>query len=716
MNTTRTPGALQEALAHQNTFSPVTHQEADGPPDWLGRAGEWLMNSPAFRPAIVPTWAPRLDPTERQKKSRRVDGKIPMAPWLDQATSDATLRRLFDDWSPSTCGFALNLNRIDVGDGAGVAVLDVDPRNGGAETIGRLFAEHGEPPRTPKVRSGGGGTHWYFMASRAVLDEVRRSATDLGPGVELLKGNHLVQAPPSLHKSGSQYAWLVAPWQVSFAELPDWIVTAMRQQARPAPTPLESIRQQVLRMRYHDQDRHVIRARAYLAKTPGAVQGRGGYAHTNSTLYKAVAGFDLTDAEGVEVAREWNARCEPPWSDREIVSKVQAINRCGGSRGWLRNADRTTSRKPRQQYRIVCGRVATAIVPAAIDQPDASTAPDFGGRDPLFDLMEKNPRYRTAEAIRQRDEELRREREEANVKASREAAARERERRKAMEFCPRRKTIVVTGKEGGRQDGKILTFQPVCNSHSCPGCKNMHIRRYSNNYWGRLLASIGGHRGGHEGPAWIAENVAADDYDARRKQITRQKGNYFAQSNDSFVSAGDGSWLVVSDVPFKGARETTRSAAAKVLCLRIELYSGQRKPGCASTRAWAFPKAEGRAEFETLGMIDGDLPADIDRRLAAERAHLQPVEISPQWDLIHPNTANLIDVRGFSKSRIRRIENALFDVAPHRLRFKCGGRRRDPDDDVPTSGIRESLSRGWDTGPVVPRPPSPELSAILAEL
>ena len=48
--------------------------------------------------------------------------------------------------------------------GAGVVVLDIDPRNGGADSLARLIHEHSELPATPEVSTGGDGRHFYFKA------------------------------------------------------------------------------------------------------------------------------------------------------------------------------------------------------------------------------------------------------------------------------------------------------------------------------------------------------------------------------------------------------------------------------------------------------------------------------------------------------------------------------------------------------------------------
>ena len=44
---------------------------------------------------------------------------------------------------------------------------------------------------------------------------------------------------------------------------------------------------------------------------------------------RVVRGFALSDDEAFSVLREWNARCEPPWSERDLQEKVQNARRYG---------------------------------------------------------------------------------------------------------------------------------------------------------------------------------------------------------------------------------------------------------------------------------------------------------------------------------------------------------------------------------------------------
>jgi hypothetical protein len=73
----------------------------------------------------------------------------------------------------------------------------------------------------------------------------------------------------------------------------------------------------------------VERARAFLQCVDPAVAGRQGDLRTFRVCCRIVRGFDLSDDEAVRALSEWNARCEPPWSERELRQKVMNARRYG---------------------------------------------------------------------------------------------------------------------------------------------------------------------------------------------------------------------------------------------------------------------------------------------------------------------------------------------------------------------------------------------------
>jgi len=91
------------------------------------------------------------------------------------------------------------------------------------------------------------------------------------------------------------------------------------------------------------------RAVAYLAKCPPAVSGQSGHNTAFQVVASVVNGFDLSEADAIDVLRDWNASCLPPWSEKELAHKVRdAIAKPGNKpRGWLLGASgRAASTRP----------------------------------------------------------------------------------------------------------------------------------------------------------------------------------------------------------------------------------------------------------------------------------------------------------------------------------------------------------------------------------
>lgn len=84
----------------------------------------------------------------------------------------------------------------------GVIVLDVDPRNGGDETLVVLIAECGPLPTCPTVQTPSGGQHFYLRHDGPALR--------LGKGIDVkTHDSGYVVVPPSVldPESGRCYRW-----------------------------------------------------------------------------------------------------------------------------------------------------------------------------------------------------------------------------------------------------------------------------------------------------------------------------------------------------------------------------------------------------------------------------------------------------------------------------------------------------------------------------
>ena len=86
-------------------------------------------------------------------------------------------------------------------------------------------------------------------------------------------------------------------------------------------------------------DNRLKRASAYLARISGGASGEGGHQQTWNAALAVVRGFDLSEPEAFDLLwREYNPRCDPPWSERELKHKVTDAARSSSERGYLLRA------------------------------------------------------------------------------------------------------------------------------------------------------------------------------------------------------------------------------------------------------------------------------------------------------------------------------------------------------------------------------------------
>lgn len=133
--------------------------------------------------------------------------KAPRTPnGFKDASSDEAIVAEWD-WNGATIGAAIP---------ADCFVVDVDPRNGGDDTIAALKNAGHTLPRTRIVRSGSGGRHYYYRAPEDV--ELRGK---LGRGVDIKRaGRGYVIVPPT-----PGYRTLRGD---DPADAPEWLIDAIR--------------------------------------------------------------------------------------------------------------------------------------------------------------------------------------------------------------------------------------------------------------------------------------------------------------------------------------------------------------------------------------------------------------------------------------------------------------------------------------------------------
>lgn len=228
----------------------------------------------------------------------RPGGKVPLIPWqeLQQRRADAgEIRRWFRRWPDANVG-------VVTGAISQLAVLDVDPRHGGEQSLGALQREHEPLPVTVTVQTGGGGHHLYF----AHPGDVVPNRVAMRAGLDIRGDGGCVAMPPSLHPSGRRYRWTRghSPDDIAPAAMPNWLrVVAARR----------------------DDQAHAVE---YWRELLRSGVSEGARNNTVASLTGHLLWHGVDPAVVMELMVCFNrARCRPPLADREVAQTVASITR-----------------------------------------------------------------------------------------------------------------------------------------------------------------------------------------------------------------------------------------------------------------------------------------------------------------------------------------------------------------------------------------------------
>ncbi len=200
-------------------------------------------------------------------------------------------------------------------------------------TLPALEKAYGALPKTPTSRTGGGGRQFFFLCDERCIG-IKNAVKFLGKLDVRTTGGYVI-VPPSLHASGNRYEWIVSPWEVAFAPAPDWLLTLIRemQKTSPASSPAKRVTETVTTPVTISESSSILRpTRAktlservslYLEATPPAISGQSGHATTWNVVCRIVELFgELSDDEIIDAMSDWNNRCSPPWSVKELRHKL----------------------------------------------------------------------------------------------------------------------------------------------------------------------------------------------------------------------------------------------------------------------------------------------------------------------------------------------------------------------------------------------------------
>jgi hypothetical protein len=125
----------------------------------------------------------------------------------DATTDEAKIRDWWEMWPQANIGRAFD---------DGEFAVDVDPRNGGAETYRALIEKHGQLPPTMAQLTGSEGNHYLLKVPPGV-----KLRGKLGAGIDIKKKGGYIVLAPSLHQSGRRYEWVK---DAPVADAPAWML------------------------------------------------------------------------------------------------------------------------------------------------------------------------------------------------------------------------------------------------------------------------------------------------------------------------------------------------------------------------------------------------------------------------------------------------------------------------------------------------------------
>jgi len=196
-------------------------------------------------------------------------------------------------------------------------------------------------PPTPAItgRASAPRSHRWYIATDATTEK-HQDPSDGSMIVELRSTGTQTVVGPSIHPEGETYdvldaepATVPAPMLAACVKaLADAVIVkrgvpmlAPKPTVTPSSTPVGDIEP---------------RAIAYLNSMPPAIAGSAGHSQTFAAATALVHGFGIEPDRALAILQaEYNPRCAPPWSDRELQHKINQAATKSHDRpfGWLRD-------------------------------------------------------------------------------------------------------------------------------------------------------------------------------------------------------------------------------------------------------------------------------------------------------------------------------------------------------------------------------------------
>jgi hypothetical protein len=245
-------------------------------------------------------------------------------------------------WSAAT--FQGDYRRLANVEATAAVVLDLDGQRGEVPTRervveafdGRLLVAHTTWSSTPER------PRWRVVLPLSRLVNVEEHDRCWRAATELVERTGIA---PDYGAKDASHAWAVP------AQRPDYEYLLVAGEpldvdaavARfPAPAPPQPLELPPRDPPPDDLARLLVRARAYLSVMDPAISGSGGHMATWRAALALVRGFGLPPDDALHLlVEEYNPRCSPPWTLRQLQHKVADAARARVPLGWLADSPTT---------------------------------------------------------------------------------------------------------------------------------------------------------------------------------------------------------------------------------------------------------------------------------------------------------------------------------------------------------------------------------------
>jgi hypothetical protein len=202
--------------------------------------------------------------------------------------------------------------------------LDAD--DDGSAVLSRVEARRDLPPLSYVLHTSPNHIHLFWRVTGFDRDLVERLqkqlARELGTDPAATPVTQNTRLPGFLNHKRAE------PYLVT-AEYRD-VVGCYQPEDFPAVKEAGTQPHQIQPRQPRERDLSIIeRARRYLAFVPPAIAGQHGDVHTFRVCCRLARGFALDDEQALLVLADWNARCQPPWSEAELRDKLRRATRYG---------------------------------------------------------------------------------------------------------------------------------------------------------------------------------------------------------------------------------------------------------------------------------------------------------------------------------------------------------------------------------------------------